>query len=265
MRWTKHSTLETNFRVERPPTNGSMWSTIGYVPNGRSIYIDSTIAPDTTYFYRVSAISGASETSDSNVAMITTQPGLPSVPPPRMLPPVALGDIGLTLDGLSAGDALEVVLGAMRNAKCEWREFIRLGITQCGLWRARSRIGSLAIGSQRLHRRSPPSRRSHRSARLAAPSSCSRRRRACSRSSRDGPVDTRGRSAEQRVLRPIVEAHVDQRRGPDVLIVDRVHLRSRAKLNDVGHLAGQFQRDPFRLGSRDSKSPCASGLSISSF
>ncbi len=59
--WTKNSTLETQFRVDRS-TDGLNWSTLAYLPNGAATYNDSTIAFGTQYFYHVAAISGANVT-----------------------------------------------------------------------------------------------------------------------------------------------------------------------------------------------------------
>lgn len=49
------------------------------------------------------------------------------------------------------------------------------------------------------------------------------------------------------ILRAVVETHVDQRAGPDVLVVDRVHLLARLEFDDVGDDCRRGEDDFARL------------------
>jgi hypothetical protein len=68
--WTSNSTAATEFRIDRS-TDGTNFTTIGYAPNpGTSAvtYDDTTVSPYTSYYYRVTAVSGSNVTPTSSVA-----------------------------------------------------------------------------------------------------------------------------------------------------------------------------------------------------
>ncbi len=69
--WTSNSTLATEFKVERS-TDGTNFTTVAFVANpGTSTvtFDDTTVAVDTRYYYRVSAVSAASTTAVSSAAV----------------------------------------------------------------------------------------------------------------------------------------------------------------------------------------------------
>lgn len=68
--WIRHSTLETNFEIDRS-TNGSSWSVLAYVPNGTTSYDDATAAAGASYFYRVRAINGSNATGFTETAIFS--------------------------------------------------------------------------------------------------------------------------------------------------------------------------------------------------
>lgn len=69
--WTSHSSLATEFRIDRS-TNGSTWTTLAYASNNARTYDDTTASSHTSYFYRVVAISGASSTPSKSVRRAAT-------------------------------------------------------------------------------------------------------------------------------------------------------------------------------------------------
>jgi regulation of enolase protein 1 (concanavalin A-like superfamily) len=71
--WTDNSSDETEFRIERKTGSGGTWATLATVETGVTTYDDSTLAPSTTYYYRVVAINPVGASSASNEDDITTQ------------------------------------------------------------------------------------------------------------------------------------------------------------------------------------------------
>jgi hypothetical protein len=66
--WMRNTTSETEMVVERS-LNGTTWTTLAYLPNGSTSYDDNAVVAGTQYFYRVKAISGASSSAYSNIAL----------------------------------------------------------------------------------------------------------------------------------------------------------------------------------------------------
>jgi hypothetical protein len=118
LQWTRNSTLETQFRVERS-LNGINYSVLGYVPNGRSTYLDTGASNNTQYFYRVAAISGLSSTIYSNVAIVAPQAGGDGTPPrlPEPVGDVVTDGIVQMFDSSSSGfnghTSIEELLGGV--------------------------------------------------------------------------------------------------------------------------------------------------------
>lgn len=69
--WTDNSSTETGFALERSP-DGSSWQEIASTGAGQTAYLDSGLAPDTTYSYRVRAFNAAGHSPYSNTAAATT-------------------------------------------------------------------------------------------------------------------------------------------------------------------------------------------------
>ncbi len=103
--WTSHSTLATEFRVDRS-TDGKTWTTLALLTGATTGYDDATIATGTAYQYRVVAVSGAVVTAASNTAVLT--------------PPLAGSVIGTAgsyrNDGNTVAKAFDADLGTFFDA-----------------------------------------------------------------------------------------------------------------------------------------------------
>jgi hypothetical protein len=77
LRWADPATTETGFKIERS-TNGTQWTQIGATAANMTNYVDLSVAPETTYHYRVRSFNGAGQSPYSNVATgrMTPQPML---------------------------------------------------------------------------------------------------------------------------------------------------------------------------------------------
>ncbi|MEQ1758195.1 MAG: Ig-like domain-containing protein [Vicinamibacterales bacterium] len=71
--WTDNSGTESLFRIERAGTNG-IFAEVATVPLDVAIYTDTTVAPATTYTYRVRATNAEAASGYSNTSTVTTPP-----------------------------------------------------------------------------------------------------------------------------------------------------------------------------------------------
>jgi len=78
LNWTDNSTNETGFEITRA-YNGSSFAVIAYVGAGVTTYTNSSLAPDTTYQYRVAAYNNSGY-SPSEIATGRTFPAPPAAP-----------------------------------------------------------------------------------------------------------------------------------------------------------------------------------------
>ena len=70
--WHDNASNETGYQVERS-SDGTTWSTIaGTLPANSTTYSDASAAPGSTYYYRVRAINGSTNSDYSNQATATT-------------------------------------------------------------------------------------------------------------------------------------------------------------------------------------------------
>jgi PQQ enzyme repeat/Dockerin type I domain len=67
--WTRNTTSEAETVVERS-TDGVNWTVLAYLPNGSTSYDDTAVSAGTTYFYRVTAINGATSSAHSLTATV---------------------------------------------------------------------------------------------------------------------------------------------------------------------------------------------------
>ena len=70
--WTDNSADETGFRVDRRVAGTSAWGTLASVATNATGYTDSTVAPATSYEYRVVAVNNVGPSAASNTAAVTT-------------------------------------------------------------------------------------------------------------------------------------------------------------------------------------------------
>ena len=76
--WTRNSTNETGFQVERSSGGAGTFGLIATTTAGTTTYSDTSLAPSTLYNYRVRAVGSAGNSGYSNVASLTTPIACPA-------------------------------------------------------------------------------------------------------------------------------------------------------------------------------------------
>jgi hypothetical protein len=95
--WQDHSNNEAGFRIERRDSS-SDYRAITSVPPNSTVYQDTSVAPQTSYLYRVIAVNEGGDSPASNEVSVAT-PAEPPLPPEQpKLPPAGLDSDS---DGLS--------------------------------------------------------------------------------------------------------------------------------------------------------------------
>ena len=89
--WTDGVSNESNYRVERSLNGSTGWTVVATLPLNSQSYSDTTVAANTTYFYRVSAFNNISSTGYASASATT-----PVAPPP---PAIALTAVGSKVKG----------------------------------------------------------------------------------------------------------------------------------------------------------------------
>jgi hypothetical protein len=77
--WTDQANNETGYRVERS-LNGSTWATLASLGANSTSFIDTGLAANTTYSYRVLAVNATTNSDYSNQASATTFGSSPAAP-----------------------------------------------------------------------------------------------------------------------------------------------------------------------------------------
>lgn len=80
LRWTDTSTTESAFGVQRSTDGGTTWAQVGSLPAGSTSYLDTGVAPSTTYAYQVVA-SNVNGSSLPTPPQTITTPALPPAAP----------------------------------------------------------------------------------------------------------------------------------------------------------------------------------------
>jgi len=70
--WTDNSTNENGFKVERSADGSTGWAQIAMLPVGANSFVDSSLTPSTSYFYRVYAYNLTGSSSYSSAVQATT-------------------------------------------------------------------------------------------------------------------------------------------------------------------------------------------------
>lgn len=73
LNWTDNATNETSYLIQRSSSSSGNFSTITTLGANSTSYIDESLIPSSTYYYKVLASDGTN-TAASSVAMATTQP-----------------------------------------------------------------------------------------------------------------------------------------------------------------------------------------------
>jgi hypothetical protein len=82
-----HSGTQTGFRIERKTGATGTWAQIALAASTANTYTDSTVAGSTTYFYRVRATNGSTDSAFSSEANATTPAAAPApIPEPEPTP-----------------------------------------------------------------------------------------------------------------------------------------------------------------------------------
>jgi fibronectin type 3 domain-containing protein len=82
--WTRNSTNETGFSVERAAGTGTSFAALASVPPGSTSFEDANLHPLTTLSYRVRAGNAGGNSAWSNTATATTTSGLPPTAPANL-------------------------------------------------------------------------------------------------------------------------------------------------------------------------------------
>jgi hypothetical protein len=80
LRWTDTSTNESSFSVQRSTDGGTTWSQIASLPAGSASYLDTSVAPSTTYTYQVAATNSNGSSQPTPAQTITTPAAPPAAP-----------------------------------------------------------------------------------------------------------------------------------------------------------------------------------------
>lgn len=73
LNWTDNSNNETSFEVQRSPDGVTGWQTIALPSSNSNAYVDNSLTPSTTYYYRVRATNAVGNSGWSNIDNATTQ------------------------------------------------------------------------------------------------------------------------------------------------------------------------------------------------
>jgi len=82
LNWSSSNNAVTNFNIKRATVSGGPYTVIGSVTGNTYSYTDSNVINGTTYYYIVTAVTGAGTSTDSNEAVATPKAGNPPVNPP---------------------------------------------------------------------------------------------------------------------------------------------------------------------------------------
>lgn len=102
--WDDISTAETGYRIERGPAGSGVWSTLATLPPDTTGYLDSSVAPATTYDYRVITLAGGAGTYPGNAATATSHDAYQNWRLMHLGDAAAPGTADDDNDGLTTGD-----------------------------------------------------------------------------------------------------------------------------------------------------------------
>ena len=103
LRWTDNATNERNYLVERS-TDGINFTQIVSLPSNDTVYTDTGLTPNRTYYYQVRASNAGGFSAYSNIASATTVDTPPNAPSGLTARPVSRNTIDLTWTDNSANE-----------------------------------------------------------------------------------------------------------------------------------------------------------------
>jgi hypothetical protein len=102
---------ETGYRVERSLDGATAWTEIATTGQNVTTYVNATLSPGTTYYYRIVATNAGGDSAPSNIASATTEAGpadiegaLPAADAPAAGGALAEGDPPAAGGALTEGD-----------------------------------------------------------------------------------------------------------------------------------------------------------------
>lgn len=132
--WTDNATTETAYTVERSGDGGSTWSVLtSTLPANTQSYSDTSVAPLTTYSWRVKATNASGASPYSNIASATS----PNGPPP----PAAPSNLTATQSG--GGNGQKIALAWKNNAANATNNVVERSTDQVS-WALRSTLAATA-------------------------------------------------------------------------------------------------------------------------
>jgi hypothetical protein len=93
--WTDNATNETGFKIERKTGAGGSYAEIATVGANTTIYNDTGLTANTTYYYRIKAYNTGGESAYCDEASATTLPNPPEAPSDLNLTVVSQTQINL--------------------------------------------------------------------------------------------------------------------------------------------------------------------------
>ncbi|SMD34629.1 esterase, PHB depolymerase family [Reichenbachiella faecimaris] len=93
--WIDNASTETAYHVERALSSGGNYSTIATLSANASSYNDESLAPATTYYYKITVTDGSTSASSIEVSATTQQGGTNS-------PPAAPSSLSASATGMSS-------------------------------------------------------------------------------------------------------------------------------------------------------------------
>ena len=118
--WTASSGA-SSYKIQRSPDGSTGWAQVG--TSSTTAFTDSSVAPSTTYFYRVLASNGVADSAPSNVASATTPAGLSYSQSPQGSWVGVYGADGYALLGWNGTDLVSLPQSSLvldQGARFEW-------------------------------------------------------------------------------------------------------------------------------------------------
>ena len=104
LNWQDNAANESGYKVERKRAGAASWSIIASPGGNKTVYIDTGLAADTTYLYRVRAYRSSAYSAYSEEASTTTLPLPPSTPSRLAARVISAHQVDLTWRDISVNE-----------------------------------------------------------------------------------------------------------------------------------------------------------------
>ncbi|MBN1669821.1 MAG: lamin tail domain-containing protein [Kiritimatiellae bacterium] len=125
--WTDASDNETGFKLDRRQTGASDWIRVTTTGPNVSTYSDTGLAAGTLYYYKVKAYNGDGNSSYTDVADATTQPGPPAAPTGLVAIPATTSRIQVTWTDQS-GNETGFKIERSPTGTSSWQQISTVGV-----------------------------------------------------------------------------------------------------------------------------------------